>query len=73
MSQLPLVISLVAIILTCITAVFSILAYCKVVGLEKSTHKIEWMDPSNNTGPTGKDLAKRFSEHMYPNIENEQL
>jgi len=72
-SQLPLVISLVAIILTCLTAVFSILAYCKVVGLEKSTHKIEWMDPSKHTGPTGKDLAKAFGEHVYPDIEREQL
>ena len=73
MSQWILVISLLAIILTCITSVFSILAYCKVVGLEKSTHKIEWMDPSKHTGPTGKDLAKAFSEHMYPDTEREQL
>ena len=73
MSQWSLVFSLVAIILSSITAIFSILAFCKVVGLEKSTHKIEWMDPSQNTGPTGKDLAERFSKHMYPDIEREQL
>jgi hypothetical protein len=37
-------ISLTCIILTIITSIFSVLAYAKVVGMEKSTHQIAWKE-----------------------------
>ena len=45
MSDLPLVLSLVSILFTAISMPFAILAYCKVVGMEKATHKIEYITP----------------------------
>ncbi len=43
------------------TAIFSILAFCKVVGMEKSTHQIQWMPvEGENQNPTGKELLKQF-------------
>ncbi len=60
---LSMVVGLSAILFSGVTAVFSILAYCKVVGLEKSTHKIEYMAPPMAGGqenPTGKELLKKF-------------
>lgn len=43
MDTMTLVFSLLAILLTCVTAGFSILSYCKVVGMEKSTHQVQMM------------------------------
>lgn len=53
----------VAISLTCVIAcvtgcIFAFLAYSKVVGLEKSTHKIQWMPV--DAGLTGNELAKKL-------------
>lgn len=59
--EVAIILSSVAIILTMITAGFSFLAYSKVVGMEKSTHKIEYVAPN---GPTGEELAKKFKK-MY--------
>jgi len=65
MSELmSMVIGLSAILFSGVTAGFSILAYCKVVGLEKSTHKVQFMPVPTPQGkdanPTGADLAKKF-------------
>ncbi len=68
MSDLPLVLSLVSILFTAITLPFAILAYCKVVGMEKSTHKIEYVDPMAAGNPTGKDLMEKMSG-MYDEPE----
>ena len=55
-----------------ITAIFSILAYAKVVGMEKSTHRIQYVpapsDPYQYTGSeegeglSGPELAQKFSD-----------
>jgi len=58
-----------AMILTAIIAVFSVLAYAKVVGLENSTHKLEYVrvpEPQfnpieNPDAQTGNDLLKAFA------------
>lgn len=55
------VLSLVATLLSCITAIFAIMAYCKVVGMEKSTHQIQWVDPTASAGPMGKDLLEKMA------------
>jgi hypothetical protein len=55
------VLSITATLLSCITAIFAILAYCKVVGMEKSTHRIQYMSPKDMGGPTGKDLANKMA------------
>ena len=78
-------VSLTCILLTVITASFSILAYCKVVGMEKSTHRIEWQpmpvpegkdsifEEDSGLNPDGMDigtLAKKMNE-MNDEIEDE--
>ena len=64
------VLSVSAILFSGVTAVFSVLAYAKVVGMEKSTHQIQYMpapmpDLSDSGNPTGKDLAKQFMPDDY--------
>lgn len=64
------VLSVSAILFSGVTAVFSVLAYAKVVGMEKSTHRIQYMpapmpDLSDSGNPTGKDLAKQFMPDDY--------
>jgi len=69
MNELYTALSLSAIITSSITAIFSILAYCKVVGLENSTHRIEYMPapmPQNLPedqldGMSAEELAKGFN------------
>lgn len=54
---------------TAITAVFSILAYAKVVGMEKSTHQIQYVPmetPGQDQGQTAQELAK----NLYPEYED---
>lgn len=55
------ILSIAALLFAAITAVFAILAYCKVVGMEKSTHRIEYIDPMASNNPTGKDLMEKMS------------
>lgn len=61
--------SSVAVLLTLITAGFSILAYAKVVGMEKSTHKMEYVPlpiPEDAPPPqSGKDLLKGLAPDEY--------
>jgi len=72
MNNWAVILSLVSIILTSITAIFSILAYAKVVGMEKSTHQIQWQPiPEAEEGLTGKDLVEKMKKTMYPDIEHE--
>ena len=58
-------ISISAILFSGVTAVFSVLSFCKVVGMEKSTHRIQYMpaptpDLSDSGNPTGEELVKKF-------------
>ena len=62
--ETAIILSSIAIILTAITAGFSVLAYAKVVGMEKSTHKVQFVPQNDMTGPTGPELAKKF-EKLY--------
>ena len=58
------VLSITATLISCLTAIFAILAFCKVVGMEKSTHRIQYMTPEEmGNNPTGKDLADKMG--MY--------
>lgn len=57
MTNVALVLSIVSVLFTIITAIFSFLAYAKVVGMEKSTHQIQWM-PIEEADKTGKELDK---------------
>ena len=60
----PLVLSVISILFTGVTAIFSVLAYTTVIGLQNSTHKVQWV-PFTGRGeepnPTGMDLAKRMA------------
>jgi len=72
MNNWAIILSLVSVILTSITAIFSILAYAKVIGMEKSTHQIQWQPiPEQESGPVGKELVEKMKETMYPDIEHE--
>lgn len=75
--------STIAIILCSITAIFSFMAYSRVVGMEKSTHQVQWMhvDPKEN-GPDGEEESpiNNYNEavhkewkQMYPDLSEEQV
>ena len=73
MNELTLVLSIVSILFTGITAFFSIMAYAKVVGMEKSTHQIQWV-PVDEDGKTGKELDKdMYSAFGYQNEDQESI
>lgn len=70
-----LVLSLLSIILCSVTAIFSFMAYARVVGMEKSTHQLQWMpidSPSDESEPTtqlhdddlGNELTKKDREYL---------
>lgn len=66
-----------ALFCTAITAVFSILAYAKVVGMEKSTHQIQYMPVQQPGGPTldegigmTNENATQMMNKLYPNYED---
>jgi len=59
--------SMLALILSIITSVFSIISYATVIGLKSSTHKVEWvpMEPEEKlTKGEEKDVR---SLHEYVN------
>jgi len=79
-----LVLSLVSILFTLVTAIFSVLAYSKVVGMEKSTHQVAWMpveEPNPSVlstetdeepeQPTESELMKAMVKHMYKEDEEQ--
>ena len=64
-----------AMIFTVVTAIFSFMAYSRVVGMEKSTHQVSWMplDPQNPS-KTGDDMMKDMSKAFgYEDNENDQI
>jgi len=72
MNEVAIIMSGMAACFTIITAVFSVLAYAKVVGMEKSTHRItQQYVPIDEAimGPTGEELKKRMESAFYPEDE----
>ena len=63
------IISGLALCFSMVTCIFSILAYAKVLGLEQSTHKIEWVPVDNNEEEklSKKDL-KEMSEDLFKEV-----
>lgn len=61
-TDIALILSLVSILFTMVTAIFSLLAYAKVVGMEKSTHQIQWMpvDADTTDNKIDKEMYKAF-------------
>lgn len=69
-----LVLSLTSVLFTAITAVFALKAYATVLGMEKSTHQIQWQPiPQEEAGPVGEDLVKEFSDKMYKDVDQEYV
>lgn len=85
-SDITLILSSVSILFTGITAFFSILAYSKVVGLENSTHKVQYvpmdymgesstfngvpLDDIKEGEPLEKQMEKAFG---YKDLEESQI
>jgi hypothetical protein len=71
-----------------VALVVATLAYARVVGMEKSTHRLQWM-PVPSVDPTSavndlpvmgdvpksrpKTLAEQMNEFMYPDVDKEQV
>lgn len=73
MNDLSLALSFSAFFCAGLTCVFSILAYAKVVGMEKSTHRIQQQYvplEDEQMGLTGEDLVKKMNKAFYPEEEN---
>lgn len=67
MSEFVLVISLTAVLFSAITVIFSLAAYAKVVGMEKSTHRIQYAPLD---GPSGEELVDKMKNTLYPEDED---
>ena len=75
MSEIALILSIVSIIFTGVTAVFSFKAYAEVVGLKNSTHQIyQQMVPLDGDAKTGDELAKEMYKEMgYEDYEASKI
>lgn len=72
MNELSIALSFSAFFCAGLTCVFSILAYAKVVGMEKSTHRIQQQYVpigGEEMGPTGEELIKKMNKAFYPEDE----
>lgn len=81
-TDIAIILSILSILFTLTTAIFSVLAYSKVVGMEKSTHQVvqqmvplDFPDsPSEELGPTGKELDKQMSKAFgYEDLDQDQI
>lgn len=62
-----LVLSITSLIFCGVTALFSFKAYCEVIGLKNSTHRIEYRPIDfKNEQFTDSDLADKLDEDGYP-------
>lgn len=61
-------ISLLAILFSLVTAIFSILSFCKVVGLENSTHKIQYL-PLQEYNDFNKEMSENIEEGKKIDLE----
>jgi len=78
MINLYMALSLTSVILCAVTAIFSVLSYCKVVGLENSTHQVQWMpmetpEKEGDKPSEPSPMVDAFKKHVYPNINDEQV
>lgn len=71
-NELLMVLSLTSTMFCFITAFFAVLAYAKVVGMEKSTHRIQFQgvptqqpQENNEDALTGDELAKKWHKSFY--------
>ena len=66
MNEVAFGLSIAAILLSLLTAVFSILAYAEVLGMKKSTHKVEWatFDPEEGLSRHEEDEARKVHEYL---------
>ena len=60
--------SVLALLFSFLTAGFSILAYCKVVGLENSTHKVQYVAAQEYSDFT-KELSENIQEDKKVDLE----
>jgi hypothetical protein len=49
---------------TAVSLVLGLLAYAKVVGMEKSTHRIQYMPVPSPTGEAGQQDAKSLAKSL---------
>ena len=70
MNEVAFGLSISAIVLTLITSVFSIIAYAEVLGMKKSTHKIEWqpIDQEEPLSEFEKEQTKDLHEYLNGDI-----
>ena len=72
---ITLILSIVSILFTGVTAFFSIYAYATCVGLEKSTHQVQMVPLEGYGGPTGDelvaDMGKEFNEFAQATLDQE--
>ncbi len=71
MSELVLVMSITAILFAGVGMVFSFLSYAKVVGMEKSTHRLQYVPMEE--GLSGKELVTKMKDTLYPDDEEEYV
>lgn len=71
--ELMTAICIAALMFSAVTAIFSILSYAKVVGMEKSTHQIQYMPieqpGAENESPNFNSEEARKS--LYPTFEDD--
>lgn len=60
--------SVLALIFSMTTAAFGILAYCRVVGLEKSTHKVQYI-PAQEYSDFTKEISENIDEDKKLDLE----
>lgn len=64
MDVITLSLAISAMLFSLVTAVFSVLSYCKVIGMEKSTHQIQYIPLDDKGAKSSDELAKQMSEAM---------
>lgn len=67
------IVSIISIILTGITAGFSVFAYAKVVGMEKSTHQVQWVPLDQELKSTEELEKAMYKSYGYEAEENDSI
>lgn len=74
------IISSIALALAVTSLILAVLAYATTVGMQRSTHKVEWMpmpEPDDTPKRKGevaaaaKSLQDQIKEFAYPNMDEE--
>jgi len=69
MEETTLVLSLTSILFTGIAMIFSFASYAKVIGIEKSTHQVQYVPLEG--GLQGEELVTKMKDTLYPDDEDE--